>query len=86
VLLVGLGAGVAAAFAVSQLRSTFATTAKLERALGLPVLGAVSATLTDAGRSLRRKRLTYFYAASGALGGVFVLLLTIEMVQRSMVA
>jgi polysaccharide chain length determinant protein (PEP-CTERM system associated) len=86
VLLVGLGAGVAAAFAVSQLRSTFATTAKLERALGLPVLGAVSATLTDAGRSLRRKRLTYFSAASGALGGVFVLLLTIEMVQRSMVA
>ena len=86
VLLVGLGAGVAAAFAVSQLRSTFATTSKLERALGLPVLGAISATLTDAGRALRRKRLTYFYAASGALGGVFVLLLTIEMVQRSMVA
>ncbi len=86
VLLVGLGAGIAAAFAVSQLRSTFATTSKLERALGLPVLGAVSATLTDAGRALRRKRLTYFYAASGALGGVFVLLLTIEMVQRSMVA
>lgn len=86
VLVLGLGAGVAAAFAVSQLRSTFATTAKLEQALGLPVLGAISATLNDAGRALRRKRLTYFYAASGALGGVFVLLLTIEMVQRSMVA
>lgn len=86
VLIVGLGAGAAAAFAVSQLRSTFATTAKLERALGLPVLGAISATLTDAGRSLRRKRMKYFYAATGALGGVFILLVAIEMVQLSMVA
>lgn len=86
VLIVGLGAGAAVAFAVGQLRSTFATTAKLERTLGLPVLGAVSATLTDAGRALRRKRLRYFYAATGGLGGVFVLLLALEIVQRSMVA
>lgn len=86
VLVAGLGAGVAAAFALSQLRSTFSTTTKLEAALGLPVLGAISATLTDAGRSLRRKRLTLFYAATGALGGLFVLLLTVEFIQRGMVA
>lgn len=86
VLIVGLGAGAAVAFALGQLRSTFATTAKLERALGLPVLGAVSATLTDAGKALRRKRLKYFYAATGGLGGVFALLLALELVQRSMVA
>lgn len=86
VLLVGLGAGAGAAFAVGQLRSTFATTASLEKALGLPVLGAISQTLTDAGRDLRRKRLRYFYAASGALGGLFVLLLTAEFIQRGMVA
>ena len=49
-------------------------------------MGAVSATLTDAGRARRRKRLRYFYAATGGLGGVFVLLLALEIVQRSMVA
>jgi polysaccharide chain length determinant protein (PEP-CTERM system associated) len=86
VLLVGLGSGVAVSFAVGQLRSTFATTAKLERALGLPVLGAISATLSDAGKVLRNKRLRYFYAATTALGGLFVVLLAIEIVQRSMVA
>ena len=71
---------------MGQLRSTFATTGRLEKALGLPVLGAISQALTDAGRAMRRKRRKYFYAASGALGGLFVILLTIEFVQRGMVA
>jgi polysaccharide chain length determinant protein (PEP-CTERM system associated) len=86
VLIVGLAAGVGAAFAMGQLRSTFTTTAKLERALGLPVIGSITQTITDAGRALRAKRLKYFYAGSAALGGIFVLLLTVEFVQRGMVA
>ncbi|MDE2411970.1 MAG: chain-length determining protein [Sphingomonadales bacterium] len=86
VLVVGLGAGVAVAFAVGQLRSTFATTSKLERALGLPVLGAISKSLTESGRALQRKRLKLFYASSGALGGLFILLLAIEFFQRARVA
>jgi polysaccharide chain length determinant protein (PEP-CTERM system associated) len=86
VLFAGIGAGVGAAFGMSQLRSTFTTTAKLERALGLPVLGAITQTITDAGRQLRAKRLKYFYAGSAALGGIFVLLLTAEFIQRGMVA
>lgn len=86
VLVVGIGAGVAAAFAIGQLRSTFATTAGLERATGLPVLGAISQTLTDTARALRKRRLKQFYMASVALGGIFVLLLVAEMVQVSMVA
>ena len=86
VLLMGLGAGVAGAFAMGQLRSTFATTARLEKAVGLPVLGAVSLALTDAGRALRNKRMRYFFAGTAALGGLFVLLMTIEFVQRGMVA
>ena len=86
VLLMGLGAGAAGAFAMGQLRSTFATTARLEKAVGLPVLGAVTLALTDAGRALRNKRLRHFFAASAALGGLFVLLMTIEFVQRGMVA
>ncbi len=86
VLVVGIGAGVAVAFAVGQLRSTFATTAKLERALGLPVLGAISQTLTESARALSRKRLKMFYASSAALGGLFVLLLAVEFFQRARVA
>ena len=86
VLLLGLGAGASSAFALGQMRSTFATTARLEKAVGLPVLGAVSLALTDTGRELRTKRLRYFIGASAALGGLFVLLMTIEFVQRGMVA
>jgi polysaccharide chain length determinant protein (PEP-CTERM system associated) len=86
VLVLGLGAGVGVAFALGQLRNSFATTAKLERSLGLPVLGAISETVTDAGRLLRRKRAQYFAGASAALGGLFVLLLAVEFVQVGMVA
>jgi len=86
VLVMGLGAGMVAAFAVGQLRSTFATTAKLEKTLGLPVLGAISQVLTESAREIRARRLKYFYAASAALCGVFAILLALEFVQRGMVA
>ncbi|PEQ10632.1 chain-length determining protein [Novosphingobium sp. PC22D] len=86
VLVAGIGAGAGAAFALGKVRSTFATTAGLERATGLPVLGAISQTMTDAARALRRRRLKYFYGASAALGCLFVVLLAVEFVQRGMVA
>lgn len=86
VLVVGLAAGVAAAFGIGQLRSTFATTSRLENALGLPVLGAISQTLNEAGRALRAKRMKQFYAGSAALFGVFVLLIVAEMIQVRSVA
>ncbi|MCB2072595.1 MAG: chain-length determining protein [Novosphingobium sp.] len=86
VLFLGIGAGGGAAFAVGYLRSTFATTSRLERLTGLPVLGSISLNLTDAARKLRKRRLTYFLAGTGALAGVFVLLLVSEFVQRGMVA
>ena len=86
VLVIGIGAGVGAAFALGQLRSTFTTTVKLERATGLPVLGAISQTVTDAGRVLGLKQRKYFIAGFAALGALFVLLLTAEFIQRGMVA
>jgi polysaccharide chain length determinant protein (PEP-CTERM system associated) len=86
VLVAGIGAGIAAALALGQLRSTFATTASLEKALGLPVLGAISQNLTDKARTQRSRRMKHFYAASGALGGVFLLLVVVEFIQRGMVA
>lgn len=86
VLLAGIAAGVGAAFAIGQLRSTFATAGKLERALDLPVLGAISQTMTDAARELRTKRMRMFYAGTAALGGLCIVLLAVEFVQRGMVA
>ncbi|GAA4643662.1 Wzz/FepE/Etk N-terminal domain-containing protein [Pontixanthobacter gangjinensis] len=86
VLLAGLAAGAGTAFAIGQLRSTFATTAKLERSLGLPVLGAISQTMTDTARQVRTKRMRMFFGASAALGGMCVVLLAVEFVQRGMVA
>ncbi len=86
VLFAGIAAGIGAAFAVGQLRSTFATTAKLEHALDLPVLGAVSHTLTDAAREVQAKRMKYFYGATASLAGLCVILLGVEFIQRGMVA
>ncbi len=86
VLLVGIGAGVGAAFAMGQLRSTFTTTAKLERAMGRPVLGSISETVSDAGRALRKRRQRLFYAGTAGLAGIFVLLLAVEFIQVGMIA
>lgn len=86
VLVVGLGAGVGAAFAVTQLRSTFATAASLERALGLPALGSISEIVTEPARALQSRRMKLFYAGGGSLAGLFVMLMAIEFVQRGMVA
>ena len=74
------------AFGLTQLKSTFSTAGALERALDLPVLGTISETLSERARALRAKRMKLFYAASGSLAGLFVLLLGIEFVQRGMVA
>jgi hypothetical protein len=50
------------------------------------VLGAISRTLTDAAIDEKARRLKYFYAASCALGGLFVVLVALEFAQRGMVA
>lgn len=86
VLVMGVCGGCAGAFVLSRVRSVFSTTAGLERATGLPVLGAISQNLTETARALRRKRLKYFYGASAALCGLFVVLLAAEFIQRGMVA
>ena len=86
VLLAGLGAGIGVAFAAGELRSTFGTTSKLERVSGLPVLGAISETITAAKRAGRARKVRHFAVALMALGGLCVLLLAMEFAQRSMVA
>ncbi len=85
VLILGIGAGVGAGFAVGQLRSTFATAGKLEDALDLAVLGTVSFTFTDARRLIEAKRFKQFLGGAAGLGCLFVVLLVVEFVQRGSV-
>jgi len=86
VLVAGLAAGCGTAFALGQLRGTFATTADLERAIGLPVLGAVTLALTQTALAERRRQLKWF--GSGVAGLVLVLaaLLALEFMKRRLVA
>lgn len=83
VLFAGLGAGVGVAFALGHLQTSYPTAAKLERASGLPVIGSISQMLTSGQRSERKRKLKLFYSGTAALGGVFVLLLVAEFIQRS---
>lgn len=86
VLLVGIGGGVGAAFALSQVRTSYATAAKLERASGLPVIGSITEVVTPERHVERKKRLVWLASGAGALVGLYALLLVAEFVQRGMVA
>jgi len=86
VLIAGIGGGVGTAFAMGHLQTSYPTAAKLEKASGLPVIGSVSQILTDAQRAIRKKKLRIFYSTSGALFGVFGMLMIVEFIQRGMVA
>lgn len=86
VLIVGLGAGVAVAYALGQLKSTFATPQKLERSFDLPVIGSVSLTMSEAARLIEKRRLKQFAGACGGLVAMFMVLVAIEIVSIGTVA
>jgi polysaccharide chain length determinant protein (PEP-CTERM system associated) len=86
VLLAGLGGGIAAAFGMSKLGSSFTTATQLEKASGMPVIGSIGEVLTGAHTALRRRRMQMFFAAMGGLAFAWVALLGLEMFQRGMVA
>jgi polysaccharide chain length determinant protein (PEP-CTERM system associated) len=86
VLIVGLGAGAAVAYAMSQLKSSFATAQKLERAFNLPVIGAISLTVSEAARVIEQKRLKQFAGACAGLVAVFVVLIAIEVISVGSIA
>lgn len=86
VLLAGIGGGVGVAFALGQVRTSYATAAKLERASGLPVIGSITEVVTPERHIERRKRLVWLASGAGALVGLYALLLVAEFVQRGMVA
>lgn len=86
VLIVGLAAGCGAAFALGQLQSTYSTTAQLERATGMPVLGSVSLTLSRTARAEAWRRLKWFAGGTGGLVAVLLLLVAVEFMKRRLVA
>jgi len=86
VLLAGIGGGVGAAFGLGQVRTSYATAAKLERASGLPVIGSITEVVTAERHLDRRKKLIWLAGGGGALVGLYALLLVAEFIQRGMVA
>ncbi|ABF53639.1 XrtA system polysaccharide chain length determinant [Sphingopyxis alaskensis] len=86
VLLAGIGGGVGVAFGLSQVRTSYATAARLERASGLPVIGSITEVLTPERQRDRRKKLVWLAGGGGALVGLYALLLVVEFIQRGMVA
>ncbi|TMJ17814.1 MAG: chain-length determining protein [Alphaproteobacteria bacterium] len=86
ILIVAIGAGIAAAFVRGQLQTTFPTQNRLAAATGLPVLGAISEVLTDARKRDERKKLVWLGGGAGALAAGYALLMLVEFWQRSTVA
>jgi polysaccharide biosynthesis transport protein len=86
VLLAALGGGVGAAFAFGQLKTTYPTATRLEKASGLPVIGSITEVVRAPERQLRRKRRMQFAGGVGALVGLWIVLMVTEFVQRGMVA
>lgn len=84
VLIVGIGAGVGAAFGMGQIRQTFPTGERLAKATGLPVIGAVSEALTPERLADRRQRLRQFVGGCGALATACLLLILVEFIQRGL--
>lgn len=86
VLFASVMAGIGAAFALGQLKATYATAARLERGTGLPVIGAITEIETPAVLAEKGRKMRWFYAASGGLVCLCVGLLAMEFIQRSMAA
>lgn len=84
VLIVAVCAGIGVAFALGQLMGSFATASRLEKAIGLPVVGSISQTISAAQTVIDRKRLKWFAGASGGLVAVCLLLVVVEFIQRGM--
>ncbi|PZU69197.1 MAG: chain-length determining protein [Sphingobium sp.] len=82
VLILGIGAGIGVAFAIGQLKGTFPTAARLERAVGIPVAGSITQVASTAQVALDKQRMKWFAGASGGLAALCLLLIVVEFIQR----
>ncbi|MGN8000604.1 XrtA system polysaccharide chain length determinant [Sphingomonas sp. 22176] len=83
VLVAGPGAGVAAAFLLSKLRTTFDTASRLERASGMPVIGSIGEVVTPRQRARRRKQLQHFLGGVAGLGAAYAAILLVGMLHHA---
>lgn len=81
VMLAGLLIGAGVAFAMGQLKSSFNTAERLERAIDLPVIGTISRARTVEAERLQKQRTRQFAMGLGGLAGLCVLLLIVSLVQ-----
>jgi polysaccharide chain length determinant protein (PEP-CTERM system associated) len=83
-LVAGLGAGLLVAFAASQLRPVFHDGSELRTKTQLPLLGVVSAVVSDVSQRRQRMELVKFWSASGSLLLLFMagMVLMALMAQR----
>lgn len=79
VLIAGLGAGLAFAFLLGQVNSTFQTVQRLRATFALPVLGAVTAITSVGDRRRRRRELLGFGLVAASLIVAFGGLLMVEV-------
>ncbi len=84
VLVAAIAFGIGAAFAQSQLKTTYATARRLGNGTGLPVLGAITEIVRPQEAAARRRLTRRFAGGSMALVAVFGLLLAVEFIQRGM--
>ncbi|HWT13171.1 MAG TPA: XrtA system polysaccharide chain length determinant [Allosphingosinicella sp.] len=86
ILVLAVGAGVAAAFVAGQVQTTFPTQNRLAAVTGLPVLGTLSEVVTPPERARRRQRLVWLGGAGAALAASYAVLILVEFWQRSALA
>lgn len=82
VLVAGLGAGVAAAFLLAKLRTTFDTATRLEKASGMPVIGTIGEVITPVQAAQRRRQLRHFLGGVAGLGAAYAAILLVVMLHH----
>lgn len=78
ILVFAVGLGVAVAWALSQLRPVFSSSRSLAEFTGLPVLGAISATLMDVEQAIQRRAYWRYSGAMVALVGLAVMVIVLS--------
>ena len=86
VLIAALVVGAGVAFAMGQLKTTYPTAGRLERATGMPVIGSIGEAVTSAQIAMRRRKLIYFGGGAAGLVVAWIALIGVEMVQRGLAA